>query len=281
MLPWGKTIYSYSYTLWRFSAISIFWIIVGAQRENVPLMQTLWLCLVHLELLAASAPFLTCSFSCPALTSFPYFRRFQRFPSSGCKKARGISPRGCGSVCVCDSFKILWIQRSVSERKIARVWERDCVSPCVSLCVPPFLRLSNWGTASVCAVHQPFRCKSHMSIAVNLDNGIKLVGPLCAQTHCRLWVLLINTGRTRAHTLYAVVHTHAHYRSKDRTLYHLRQLITCYRSISEYPWGCTYTYTGALHRIATLSHVELSPRVNDWMCNTISTLLTHLGREKV
>ena len=135
----------------------------------------------------------------------------------------------CVCMCVCERApKRLRICRSVWERKIVRhtdcmrkgivrlfVCESVCVCVCVCVCVLPFLRLSNWDMGSVCAVHQPFWCKSHMSIAVNLDNGIKLVEPVwdfslqsvhaCRDTRthshtCRQRAvrgLLINVGKTK------------------------------------------------------------------------------------
>lgn len=52
---------------------------------------------------------------------------------------------------------------------------RKAKCTCMCVCKPLFHRFPNWDKGSVCAAHQRFWCKSHMNIAVNLDNGIKLV----------------------------------------------------------------------------------------------------------
>lgn len=147
---------------------------------------------------------------CLVLTFFLYFYRFSIFSSPPAAKARGSVPRGSG-VCLCAcvrvcvyvcvrerKFKRLWICRSVWERKIVR--HGDSVRKgivCVFVCVPLLLRLSNWDMGSVCAVHKPFWCKSHMSIAVNLDNSIKLVE--------LVWDFSLQCVHAHSHT-----HTHSH-----------------------------------------------------------------------
>lgn len=122
----------------------------------------------------------------PSRFHFLYFHHFSIFffPFS-CRKGQRQCPKGEQSmfvhVCVCETaFKRWWICRSVWERKIVRRGdEKGIVDPLVCACVLvrvlPFLRLANWDIGPVCALHQPFWYKSHMSIAVNLDNGIKLV----------------------------------------------------------------------------------------------------------
>lgn len=68
---------------------------------------------------------------------------------------------------------ILFLISTVSAFFLLQLWKAKCM--CVCVCKPLFHRFPNWDKGSVCAAHQPFGCKSHMNIAVNLDNGIKLV----------------------------------------------------------------------------------------------------------